>query len=97
MQFFDWNGVHRRNMSPTVTPGAPAPVRFTAPPQEPVRSGFPLASFGVGALGSAGGGAPPNCAAAGVARAPRTIAIMIAFIAVLTFHQPSARYPAQER
>src|SRR3954449_932806 len=96
MQLLDWNGVHRRNMSPTVTPGAPAPVRFTAPPQEPVRSGFPLASLGVGAFGSAGGRGAPNCAANGATRTPSTIATMIAFIALLTF-QPSAHCPEQAR
>src|SRR5262245_53873683 len=76
MQFFDWNGVQRRNMSP------PEPCRPpVTPTQDPVRSGLPLASLGVGAFGSAGGGGP-NCAAAGVAataKRPRTIAEMVAF------------------
>src|ERR1051325_9977415 len=84
MHSFVWKGVHRRNMLP------PDPCR---PPltlcQEPVRSGWPLASLGVGAFGSAGGGGP-NCAATGVARKPRTIATMVAFIALLTFQPPSA-------
>src|SRR4029077_8269748 len=87
MQLFVWNGVHRRNMSP------PEPCR---PPltrcHEPVRSGFPVESRGVGAFGSAGGGGP-NCAATGVASRPRTIANMVAFIAVLTFQPLSARCP----
>src|SRR6185503_1333462 len=96
MQFFDWNGVHRRNISPTVTPGAPEPVRLAPPAQEPVRSGFPLANLGVGAFGSAGGGGP-NCAAAGVARTPKTIASTVAFIAILTFHSPSSHYPERAR
>src|SRR5688572_17750215 len=86
MHSFVWNGVQRRNMLP------PDPCR---PPltlcQEPVRSGLPLGSLGVGAFGSAGGGGP-NCAAAGAARRPRTIAARIAFIAPLTFHRPSAFY-----
>src|SRR5512132_995793 len=60
IQFFDWNGVHRRNMSPTVAPGAPEPVRLQPPPaQEPVRSGFPLGSLGVGAAVGSPWGAPP--------------------------------------
>src|SRR5215831_3199286 len=82
MQLFVWNGVQRRNMSP------PEPCR---PPltrtHDPVRSGFPLASLGVGAFGSAGGGGP-NCAATGVAprptTTPRTSASIVAFIALLT-------------
>src|SRR5678816_3716098 len=81
MHSFVWNGVHRRNMLPP-DPCRPPP----APCQEPVRSGFPLGSLGVGALGSAGGGGP-NCAATGVTRRPRTIATRVAFIAVLTFHR----------
>src|SRR5215831_5048751 len=82
MQFFVWNGVHRRNMSPPEPCWPPL-----TPCQEPDRSGLPLASLGVGALGSAGGGGGPNCAAAGVAPTPTTtstIANMVAFIAVLT-------------
>src|SRR5688572_2043638 len=52
-----WNGEHRRNMSPTWTPGTPEPVMRPPACQEPVRSGFPLGSLGVGAFGS--GAAPP--------------------------------------
>src|SRR5262245_53783664 len=52
MQFLVWNGVHRRNISPTCAPGAPEPVIVPPACQEPVRSGFPLASLGVGAFGS---------------------------------------------
>src|ERR1041384_818889 len=95
MQFFVWNGVQRRNMLP------PEPCR---PPltrtHEPVRSGCPFASRGVGAFGSAGGGGGPNCAAAGMARpstTPRTIAVDVvfrAFITILTF-QLSERGPPE--
>src|SRR5687768_14982268 len=47
-------------MPPTVAPGAPEPVKFQPPPpQEPVRSGFPLASRGVGAAAGSPAGAPP--------------------------------------
>src|SRR6187399_1108823 len=59
IQFFDWNGVHRRNISPTCTPGAPEPVIRPPACQEPDRSGFPLGSLGVGAFGS-GAAAPPR-------------------------------------
>src|SRR6185312_5624395 len=90
MQFFVWKGVQRRNMLP------PEPCR---PPltrtHEPVRSGCPLASRGVGAFGSAGGGGP-NWAAAGMARprtAATTIADIIDFITILTFRL-SERCPA---
>src|SRR5687767_8859892 len=98
MQVFAWNGVHRRNMPPTVAPGAPEPVRLQPPPpHEPVRSGFPLGSLGVGTVvGSTCGAPPPRppgpCAATEVARSPTTINVA-AFIALLTFHQPSARWP----
>src|SRR6187397_2221975 len=60
IQFFDWKGVHRRNIPPTVAPGAPEPVKLQPPPpQEPVRSGFPFASLGVGAAAGSPCGAPP--------------------------------------
>src|SRR5688572_9490841 len=60
MQVFAWKGVQRRNIPPTVVPGAPEPVRLQPPPpQEPVRSGFPLASLGVGASAGLPCGAPP--------------------------------------
>src|SRR5215204_6589664 len=58
IQFFDWNGVHRLNMPPTCVPGAPEPVIKPPACQEPVRSGFPLGSLGVGAFGSTA--APPR-------------------------------------
>src|SRR5687768_8235016 len=60
IQFFAWKGIHRRNMPPTVVPGAPEPVKFQPPPpQEPVKSGLPLASLGVGAAAGSPAGAPP--------------------------------------
>src|SRR5687767_12296099 len=47
-------------MPPTVAPGAPEPVKFQPPPpQDPVRSGFPLASLGVGNVVGSTCGAPP--------------------------------------
>src|SRR5215467_4680553 len=87
MQFFDWNGVHRRNISPP-DPCWPPP----APCQEPVRSGFPLASLGVGAeaafccpvFWAAGRWA---CAATALTKRPRIISTD-AFIQILTFDQP---------
>src|SRR5690349_10249791 len=62
MQFFDWNGVHRLNMSPTVqpVPWTPEPVILPPACQEPVRSGFPLGSLGVGAFGSGAAAPPPR-------------------------------------
>src|SRR5262245_52363953 len=60
MQVFVWNGVHLRNISPVVAPGAPEPVRLQPPPaHDPVRSGLPLASLGVGAAVGSPCGAPP--------------------------------------
>src|SRR5687767_11094513 len=60
IQVFAWNGVHRRNIPPTVAPGAPEPVKFQPPPpHDPVRSGFPLASRGVGKVVGSTCGAPP--------------------------------------
>src|SRR5262245_37650724 len=100
IQFFDWKGVHRRNMPPTVAPGAPAPVKLQfPPPQEPVKSGFPLASLGVGAAAGSPCGAPPprpppSCAVIGAMRRLRVINTIEAFIAFLTF-QPSAHSPAR--
>src|SRR5688572_16972364 len=97
IQVFAWKGVHRRNMPPTVVPGAPEPVKFQPPPpQEPVKSGFPLGSLGVGAAAGSPCGAPPPrppgpCADNDVARRPRTMNVA-AFIALLTFHQPSAHW-----
>src|SRR4029450_7418254 len=98
IQFFDWKGVHRRNMLPTVAPGAPEPVKLQPPPpQEPVKSGFPLASLGVGAAAGSPAGAPPprppgpgpSCAAIGATRRLNVINTIEAFIAFLTF-QPFA-------
>src|SRR5687767_15335000 len=98
IQVFAWKGVHRRNMPPTVAPGAPEPVQFQPPPpQEPVRSGFPLGSRGVGSVvGSTCGAPPPRpcpgacaCTITDATRRPRTITD--AFIGILTLHQPSAR------
>src|SRR4030095_15686745 len=98
MHCFDWNGVHRRNMPPTVAPGAPEPVKLQPPPpQDPVGSGLPLASLGVGAAAGSPAGAPPprppwpnpSCAAIGTTRRPSVINTIEAFIAFLTF-QPSA-------
>src|SRR5262245_31339257 len=103
IQFFDWKGVHRRNMPPTVAPGAPAPVKLQFPPtQEPVKSGFPLDSLGVGAAaGSPCGASPPrppwpapSCAVIGAMRRLRVINTIEALIAFLTF-QPSAHSPAR--
>src|SRR5688572_17610804 len=107
IQFFDWKGVHRRNMLPTVAPGAPEPVKLQPPPpQEPVKSGFPLASLGVGAAAGSPCSAPPPrppcpnppCAgpwaAIGATRRLRVINTIEAFIAFLTF-QPSAHFPAR--
>src|SRR5687767_9631208 len=108
IQVFAWKGVHRRNMPPTVAPGAPEPVKFQPPPpQDPVRSGFPLASLGVGnVVGSTCGAPPPRpppnppCAtrdepitARIAAVHARSRASEIRFIAILTF-QPSAHSPA---
>src|SRR5687767_4353920 len=103
IQFFVWNGVHRRNMLPTVAPGAPEPVQLRPPAQDPVRSGFPLASLGVGAAAGSPCGAPPprppcpnpSCAAIGATRSPRMITTNEAFIALLTFQPPSAHSPAR--
>src|SRR5579872_1091891 len=75
MQFFVWNGVQRRNMLPP-EPWRPPLTRT----HEPVKSGCPLASLGVGAFGSAGGGGP-NCAAAGTARPSTTLRPIADFIA----------------
>src|SRR5689334_7048283 len=107
IQFFDWKGVHRRNMPPTVVPGAPEPVKLQPPPrQDPVKSGLPLGSRGVGAAAGSPAGAPPPrppwptppCAgpwaAIGAARRLRVINRIDAFIAFLTF-QPSSRSPAR--
>src|SRR6185436_7199192 len=97
MHCFDWNGVHRRNMPPTVAPGAPAPVKLQPPPaHDPVRSGLPLASLGVGAAAGSPAGAPPPrppcagawAAAIGATRRLRVINSIEVFIAFLTF-QPS--------
>src|SRR4029453_1517571 len=60
MHVLDWNGVHRRNISPTCTPGTPEPVILPPACQEPVRSGFPLGSLGVGAFGSGAAAPPPR-------------------------------------
>src|SRR5688572_13297739 len=62
MHDLDWNGVHRRNISPTCqpVPWTPEPVILPAAFQEPVRSGFPLANRGVGAFGSGGAAPPPR-------------------------------------
>src|SRR5262245_51776721 len=97
MQFFDWNGVHLRNMSPP-DPCWPPP----APCQEPVRSGFPLASLGVGACAAsccAGVGACAWTATAVTKRLRITTIITDAFIGILTFHQPFVHCPelAQRR
>src|SRR5687768_101212 len=97
IQVFAWNGVHRRNMPPTVAPGAPEPVKFQPPPpQDPLRSGFPLASLGVGAaVGSPCGAPPPRpCACTATDATMRLRMMTDVFIGSLTF-QLSAHWPGR--
>src|SRR5688572_9415588 len=107
MQLFAWNGVQRRNIPPTVVPGAPEPVKFQPPPpQEPLRSGFPFASLGVGASAGFPCGAPPPrppppcairddpiTATTAAVHARRRTPLM--FIAILTFQQRSGHSPGR--
>src|SRR5882724_10472348 len=73
-----WNGVHRRNMPPATPFWPPLAVA-----QEPDRSGFPLASFGVSVVGGANP-PPPNCACADVTTRERSNAAAATSCALMT-------------